>query len=144
MYRNYIEVTLPTWVEHGDRNFILNKVTNRLHGIMRSRGFDFGIDFPECQLHEEKCSTLGRILRIFGRPDHLEQVHENFGIRDLINKRMFLLSEISEVPENAITYSVSRVHKLGRRAMAKKVKKQLEFLEKKVCKNKILHLIPCV
>lgn len=135
MYRNYLEVTLPPWVDHADWNFILNKVVNRLHGVLRSSGFDFGLDFPDITSEADSPNGLGKKLRIFGKTEELEQLLQNTGIRDMVDKHMIIHSELTQVPDKAQEYRVSRVRQLGRRALAKKVQKQIAFLRNKGVQN---------
>lgn len=74
----YFEVRIR--VDVTDNNFILNKIINRIHGMIRQHKLNIGFSFP--QYNED--NSLGNIFRVFGNLENLECVVNNEGLAGFI------------------------------------------------------------
>jgi CRISPR-associated endoribonuclease Cas6/Csy4 subtype I-F len=94
MFKHYLEIVAQPY--DNDLHFIINKVFNRLHGIISQYELNLGLSFPKMSPR-----SPGEIIRVFGVPDQLQQILDNHGIMALAQRRMVFFSEIREVPLKA-------------------------------------------
>ncbi len=94
MLKHYLEIVAQPYDD--DLHFIINKVFNRLHGIISQYELNLGLSFPKMSPR-----SPGEMIRVFGAPDQLQQVLDNHGMQVLAQRRMVIISGIREVPLKA-------------------------------------------
>lgn len=102
MIEHYIEFSACPF--DGDLHFIMNKLFNRLHGIISKEKLNLGLAFPHMSSR-----SPGKTVRVFGKLDELEIVKKNAGIENLISRGFVEISAIKQIPENAEPVGYNRI-----------------------------------
>ena len=102
----------------GDEQFVINKVFNRLHGILRCDDrLVLGLAFPNMSGR-----TPGNVIRVFGARSDLQVVATNGGLRDLEMRAMIKIAPVAEVPTQAIPIAYKRVRNAERSTPARRLR----------------------
>lgn len=102
-----------------DSSTSMNSIMNRLHGYMRSNGVNLGVGFPEYVL-----DRLGTKVRVFGSYDELQYLLVNDGIKDGVEKSLFMLTVYS--PKLVDLENARKVRFVAARNMVGNIEKELE------------------
>lgn len=94
MIEHYVEFSARPFAD--DLHFIINKLFNRLHGIISKEKLNLGLAFPRMTSR-----SPGNSIRIFGKLEELKATRENPGIQNLSNRGFIDMSGIERVPTNA-------------------------------------------
>ena len=126
MVPKYIEIKTHKLVETEDIHFVINKVFNRLHGILKSSGIRVGLDFPFSSEY-----SPGNIIRMFAKALTLELVAENKGIQELLVRSMISVSPAQDIPSNSFKLYCKRIRRKGKKEVMKRALRKMEHLKKK-------------
>ena len=94
MMEHYVEFSAQPFDD--DLHFMINKLFNRLHGVISKENLNLGLAFPGMSFR-----SPGKTVRVFGSPGDLEATLKNSGIQHLIDRGFFDTSGINRVPQNA-------------------------------------------
>ena len=123
MIENYLEFKAHPFGD--DVHFIINKLFNRLHGIISREKLNLGVSFPKMSL-----GSPGDTLRVFGTVDDLKVVSGNDGIKHLIGRRFIGMSQIKNIPNNSKEVAYIRVRN-PEKITASAVKRKMKRLQKR-------------
>ena len=87
-----------------------SQVINVLHGIYKDEGSSpLGVSFPYWQDHtDERKTTLGNVMRLFGDKFHLISFSRNADINTLEESGLVKIRQVKATPEDAVNTVVKR------------------------------------
>lgn len=123
MIEDYIEFKAHPFAD--DLHFIINKLFNRIHGVISKEKLNLGLSFPTMT-----SGSPGDTLRVFGKIDDLKAVTANEGIQHLVDRRFVGMSHIMKIPDDSAEVAYIRVRK-SEKITASAVKRKIRRLQKR-------------